>query len=240
MLRKYLPVAALAILLTGCSLPWSRQPTPTVVPVPTATAVPTGTPTRAPIATPPTATPTVPATATPTPIPATPTRAATPATPTAVATVGTPRTATSASPATTPTIGADYTVRDTSGLCQVTLPGNFRDDGGIWRVENEAGATLAGIPTGGFLDFDTATQLLIGNVGGQIGNYRETGRTREASDRLRITYTGQVFGVSGGGIIYQQQFGQSICGLILFAADGQQTRYAPTFERIIASFAAAR
>ncbi len=122
----------------------------------------------------------------------------------------------------------------------MTLPGTFRDDGGIWRVGDEAGATLVGVTTGFLFDFDAATQFLVANIGTQIGDYRETGRTREATDRLRITYTGTVFNTPGGGVIMQRQFGNSVCAVILFAATNQQTRYAPTFERIIASFAAAR
>lgn len=240
-------VLTLTVLLAACNAPWSRQPTP--APVPTATAVPataprvarspTGVPTAGGrgTASPPAATlPVFTATRTPpTPARASPVATATRATP-----PGTPRASATASPAATRTVGPDYAIRDAAGLCQMTLPGQFRDDGGIWRVGDEAGVTLVGTPTGGFLDFDTATQLLVGNIGTQIGDYRETGRTREGADRLRITYTGQVFGVPGGGIIYQQQFGQTICGLVLFAAAGERARYAAPFERIIASFAAAR
>jgi hypothetical protein len=136
--------------------------------------------------------------------------------------------------------GAPYTIRDTSGLCQATVPATFRDDGGIWRVGDEAGVTLAGLATGGLLTFDQVTQLLVGNLGGQIGDYRETGRARDGDDRLRIAYTGRVLGVPGGGIVHQRQFGQTTCALILFAADGQGPRYAPVFEATIASLTPAR
>lgn len=181
-------------------------------------------PTATPSATPaPTATATLPPTAT-----ATPTRTP-PPTPTATAT-RTP----------TPTPIPDRTIRDGSGLCQATIPGTFRDDGGAWRVGDEAGVTLVGTAAGFLLDFDAATQLLTANLGAQIGDYRETGRAREAADRLRITYTGRVLGVPGGGVIYQRQSGQTICAAILFAATGQESRYAPTFERIIASLGPAR
>ena len=174
-----------------------------------------------------TATPTATTTSTPT---ATPTRTPTPS-PTATET---------RTPTATPTPIPDYTIRDSSGFCQATIPGAFRDDGGIWRIGEEAGVTLVGTIAGFLLDFDAATQLLTANIGAQIADYQETGRTREAEDRLRITYTGQVFGVPGGGIIYQRQFGQTICAVILFAANGQEARYASTFERIIASLAPAR
>src|SRR3954451_10353692 len=216
-MRRAMVVVCWLVALVACGRGAS---TPT--PPPTATAVPTSTPTRVP-----TATPTVAPTATSTPVPTST------ATPTATAT-STPRVTATA------TSAPDYTIRDTSGLCQATLPGAFRDDGGIWLVGDEACATLAGLATGGLLDFDTVTQLLVGNIGSQIGDYRETGRTREAGDRLRITYTGRVLGVPGSGIVYQRQFGQTMCGLVLFAAEGKQAQYAPTFERIIASLAAAR
>lgn len=100
--------------------------------------------------------------------------------------------------------------------------------------------TLAGLATGGILDFDTVTQLLVGNIGVQIADYREAGCSRESSDRLRIIYTGRVLGVPGGGIVHQRQFGQTMCGLVLFVADGQGPRYAAAFEGIIASLAATR
>jgi hypothetical protein len=193
--------------------------TPTITPTATATPLPTATVTASP-----TRVPTATSTYTPSPT-ATATRPPT-ASPTRL-------------PSATPTVPPDFTARDSSNLCQVTLPGTFRDDGGIWRVGNEAGVTLVGTTAGFLLDFDSATQLLTANIGSQIADYRETGRTREASDRLRITYTGRVFDVPGGGIIYQRQFGQSICAVILFAAGGQESRYAPTFERIITSFSAA-
>lgn len=194
--------------------------TPTVAPTATATPPPTATTTPSPTL-PPTATPTL--------------------TPSPTATATRPPTATATRlPSATPTIPPDFTARDASSLCQVTLPGTFRDDGGIWRVGDEAGVTLVGTTAGMLLDFDSATLLLTSNIGAQIGNYRETGRTREASDRLRITYTGSVFNVPGGGTIVQRQFGQNICAVILFAATGQETRYAQTFERIITSFSAAR
>jgi hypothetical protein len=197
---------------------------------PGATATPTITPTTA-------ATPTPTATTTPTPTP-TPTLS-----PTATATrmpTATPTATPTRLPSATPTVPPDFTVRDASNLCQVTLPGIFRDDGGIWRVGDEAGATLVGTAAGFLLDFDAATQLLTANIGSQIADYRETGRTREATDRLRITYTGRVFDVPGGGTIYQRQFGQTICALILFAATGQEARYAPMFERITASLGPVR
>jgi hypothetical protein len=131
-----------------------------------------------------------------------------------------------------------YTVRDAVGLCQVTLPGSFRDDGGIWRVDDEAGVTLVGTLTGGFIDFNTATNLLLSNFQSQVANFHETGRTREAPDRLRITYTADVFGAPGSGILYQRQFGQTICGVALFATQGKDQQYAPIFEDIIASLTA--
>jgi hypothetical protein len=197
-------------------------PIPTVTPTPTATMLPTATVTPSPTHTP---------TATPTFTPA----------PTATATATRPPTATATRlPSATPTVPTDFTARDAANLCQVTLPGTFRDDGGIWRVGNEAGVTLVGTTAGLLFDFDSATLLLTSNIGTQIADYRETGRTREAQDRLRITYTGRVFDVPGGGIIYQRQFGQNICAVILFAATGQESRYAPIFERIITSFAAAQ
>jgi hypothetical protein len=223
-MRRAIVVVCWLVALVACGRGAS-----TATPPPTATMVPTSTPTLTP-----TPTPTVAPTATNTPVPTSTPRPPTPTvTPTATAT-STPRSTA------TPTSAPDYTIRDTSGLCQVTLPGAFRDDGGIWRVGDEAGATLAGLATGGLLDFDTVTQLLVGNIGTQVADYRETGRTRESGDRLRITYTGRVLGVPGSGIVYQRQFGQTMCGLILFAADGKQAQYAPTFERIIASLAAAR
>jgi hypothetical protein len=194
--------------------------TPTVAPTATATTPPTATATASPTRLP-TATPTL----TPSPT-ATATRS-----PTATAT---------RLPSATATVPPDFTARDSSNLCQVTLPGTFRDDGGIWRVGNEAGVTLVGTTAGLLLDFDSATLLLTSNIGTQVADYRETGRTREADDRLRITYTGRVFDVPGGGIIYQRQFGQSICAVILFAATGQEARYTPVFERIIASFGPAK
>ena len=216
-MRRTLLVIVWLLALTACG---QQDATPTIPPTPTATATATATPTRAPTATPTaTATPTVTPTQTPTP------------TPTATAT---------RTPTATPTPIPDYTIRDSSVLCQATIPGAFRDDGGIWRVGDEAGVTLVGTPAGFLLDFDTATQLLIANIGTQIDDYRETGRTREANDRLRITYTGKVLGVPGGGIIYQRQAGQTICAVILFAATGQEARYAPTFERIIASLGPVR
>ena len=216
-MRRRLLIIAWLLALTACG---GQAATPTAAPTATAsataTAPPTSTATAVPTAT---ATPTVTPTRTPTPLP------------TATAT----RTATA-----TPTPIPDYTIRDGSGLCQATIPGAFRDDGGIWRVGDEAGVTLVGTTAGFLLDFDTATQLLMANIGTQIGDYRETGRTREASDRLRITYTGNVLGVPGSGIIYQQQFDQTICAVILFAATGQETRYASAFERIIASLGPVR
>lgn len=201
-------------------LPTAITPAPTA----TATAIPTAIPTATPLPTPTVTSTAPPPTATPTRTPA-PTATATPtARPVSV----------------TPTTTPPYTIRDSSGLCAATVPGAFRDDGGIWRVGDEAGVTLAGLPTGGALDFDTVTQLLVGNIGSQIGDYRETGRMREGSDRLRITYTGRVFGVPGGGTIYQRQFGPTMCALVLFAAEGQGPRYVAPFEGIIASLAPAR
>jgi hypothetical protein len=218
MWRAMLAICCLAALV-ACGGP-DATVTPTVAPTATATIPPTVTATPSPTRVP-TVTPTV------TPVP--------------TATATRPPTATATRlPSATPTVVPDFTARDASNLCQVTLPGTFRDDGGIWRVGDEAGVTLAGITAGFLLDFDAATQLLTANIGAQVADYRETGRTREATDRLRITYTGRVFDVPGGGIIYQQQFGQNICAVILFAASGQQSRYAPIFERIIASFGPAR
>jgi len=46
--------------------------------------------------------------------------------------------------------------------------------------------------------------------------------------------------VPGGGTIYQRQFGPTMCGLILFAADGQGPRYTTAFEGIIGSLRALR
>ena len=213
-LRYSLFATLLVVALGGCRgapLP-AAPPGATLVPtraLPTSTTVPTATATSVPTATP---------TATPTPLPT-----ATPQ--------PTPRpTATSIPP---------YTIRDSSGLCQATVPGAFTDDGGIWRVGNDAGVTLVGA-TAGLLDFDAMTQLLVSNIGTQVANYHETARTREAPDRLRITYTGQVFGVPGGGTIEQQQFGATICALVLFAATAAQARYTPTFAAIIASLGPVR
>lgn len=186
-----------------------------------------------------TATPTVAPTATPLPPPTATTTPSPTLAPIVIPTLTPSPTVTATRPP-TPTVPPDFTARDASNLCQVTLPGTFRDDGGIWRVGDEAGVTLVGTTAGILLDFDSATLLLTTNIGTQVGNYRETGRTREASDRLRITYTGSVFNVPGGGTIVQRQFGQNICAVILFAATGQETRYTQTFERIIASFSAAR
>jgi hypothetical protein len=216
MRRTIFAIAWLAALI-ACG---PQDATPTVVPTSTPATTATASPTRAPTAT---------ATATATPT-VTPTRTPTPQ-PTATAT---------RTPTATPTPIPDYTIRDSSGLCQATIPGAFRDDGGIWRVGDEAGVTLVGTTAGFLLDFDTATQLLIANIGTQIGDYRETGRTREASDRLRITYTGNVLGVPGGGTIYQRQFDQTICAVILFAGTGLEARYASAFERIIASLGPVR
>lgn len=131
-------------------------------------------------------------------------------------------------------------MRDSTGLCQITLPGAFVDDGGIWRVGNEAGVTLTSMPTGGFLDFDSATTLLLANFRALVADYQETGRTREDPERLRITYTGAIFGARGSGILYQRQFGQTICGLALYTAAGYEGRYAAMFERIITSLVAVR
>ena len=222
MRRAMLAICCLAALV-ACGGP-DATATPTIAPTFTATPSPTATATSSPTRTP-TPTPTLPPTAT-----ATATR-----TPTAAPTATPTR-----APTATPTVPPDFTARDASNLCQVTLPGTFRDDGGIWRVGDEAGATLVGTMAGFLLDFDAATQLLTANIGSQIADYRETGRTREAADRLRITYTGRVFNVPGGGTIYQRQYGQTICALILFAATGQEARYAPTFERIAASLGPAR
>lgn len=225
-LRASVVLLVLALLaLAACGITPTPTPAPTATPLPTATATatatPTATPTRTPTPTPvPTATATPTPTRTPTPTPS-PTRTATP----------------TVVPTATPT---PYAIRDSSALCEATVPGVFRDDGGIWRVGNEAGVTIVGTPTGGLLSFDAVTQLFLSNVGSQIADFHETGRTREGSDRLRITYTGRVFGVPGGGILYQQQFGSTMCGLILFAADGQGARYAATFEGIIASLRALR
>jgi hypothetical protein len=213
--RWHLLAVTLVLALGGCRGAPVPVATPGATLMPThvlATATPVPTATVAPTATP---------TATPTPLPtATPQPTPTPL-----------PTATSVPP---------YAIRDSSGLCQATVPGAFTDDGGIWRVGNEAGVTLVGAATQGVLDFDTVTQLLVSNIGTQVADYHETGRTREASDRLRITYTGQVFGVSGGGTIYQQQFGPTICALVLFAATAAQARYTPIFAAIIASLAPVR
>lgn len=213
MWRYTLPLLAI-LALVACGArptPTPTAPAPTATPLPTATAVPTATPTATPTRVP-TSTPTV-----------TPSPTRTP-TPTVV-------------PTATPT---PYMIRDSSALCQATVPGIFRDDGGVWRVGNDAGVTIVGTPTGGLLSFDAVTQLLVNNAGPQISDFRETGRTREGDDRLRVTYAGKVFGVPGGGLIYQRQFGQTMCGLILFAAEGQGPRYAPVFEGIIGSLTALR
>jgi hypothetical protein len=232
-------LTALAILALLALVACGTTPTPT--PTATATATPLPTATLTPTATP-TATPLPTATLTPTPAPtATPLPTLTPtATPTATPTITPSPTRTptpTAIPTATPT---PYAVRDASALCEVTVPGAFRDDGGIWRVGDEAGVTIVGTPTGGLLSFDAVTQLFLSNVGAQIGEFRETGRTREGEERLRIAYTGRVFGVPGGGSIYQRQFGPTMCGLILFAADGQGPRYTAAFEGIISSLRALR
>ena len=211
-------VVILALLaLAACGAAPIPLPAPTATPLPTATATATATPVPTATATP-TATPTPIPTVTPTP---SPTRTPTP----------------TVIPTATPT---PYAIRDSAALCEATVPGGFRDDGGIWRVGNDAGVTIVGTPTGGLLSFDAVTQLFLANVGSQIEDFHETGRTRESSDRLRIMYTGKVFGVPGDGIIYQQQFGSTACGLILFAATGYGPRYAPAFEGIIASLRALR
>jgi len=220
-------LASLALLmLAACGEMPTPTPAPTAMPLPTATAtataipLPTATFTPSPTATlVPTATPTPAPTSTPTVTPS-PTRTPTP----------------TVIPTATPT---PYAIRDSSALCEATVPGAFRDDGGIWRVGNEAGVTIVGTPTSGLLSFDAVTQLFLSNVGAQIGDFRETGRTRDGDDRLRIAYTGKVFGVPGGGTIYQRQFGQTMCGLILFA-DGQGPRYMGAFEGIINSLRALR
>lgn len=222
MRRAILTVCCLLVLVT-CGGP-AATVTPTVTPTPSATLPPTATATPSPTRFP-TFTPTLSPTAT-----ASPTR-----TPTSPPTVTPTRV-----PTVTPTVPPDFTARDASNLCQVTLPGTFRDDGGIWRVGDEAGATLVGTTAGFLLDFDAATELLTANIGTQVADYRETSRTREASDRLRITYTGRVFNVPGGGVIYQRQSGQTICAVILFASTAAQPRYTATFERIIATLGPAR
>lgn len=209
-MKRRLAVLCWVMILAACG--GTAVPSPTVAPTaaPTATATPTATNT-------PTSTPTATPTRTPTPLP------------TATATW-------------TPTATAlpDYTIRDSSGFCQASIPGAFREDGGIWRDGNDAGVTIVGTIAGFLLDFDGATQLLTSNIGAQVDDYREVKRTREANDRLRITYTGKVSGVPGSGIIYQRQSGQTICAVILFAATGQEARYAPAFERVIASLGTAR
>ena len=234
MTRRSLPIAVvtLALLaLAACGATPTPTPAPTATPLPTATATATATPlptaTLTPTATP-SPTPTLVPTATPSP---TPTRIPT-------ATPSPTRTPTpTVTPTATPT---PYGIRDSSALCEATVPGAFRDDGGIWRVGNEAGVTIVGTPTGGLLSFDAVTQLFLNNVGAQISDFHETGRNHEGSDRLRIAYTGKVLGVPGGGTIYQRQFGPTMCGLILFAADGQGSRYTGAFEGIIASLRALR
>ena len=209
-LSVFLLIPAL-LALAACGAAPALAPAPTAMPLPTATAIP------------PTPTPVPTATATPTPLP----------TPTPTATPSPTRTPTpTVMPTATPT---PYAIRDSSALCEATVPGVFWDDGGIWRVGNDAGVAIVGTPTGGLLSFDAVTQLFLANLGTQIEDFRETGRTREGNDRLRITYTGKVFGVPGDGLIYQELFGQTMCGLILFAADGYGPRYAPVFEAIIAS-----
>jgi len=221
MRRCTLPfLASLALLaLAACGAAPTPTPAPTATPLPTATAAATATP--VPTAT---LTPTATPSPTPTPTPA-PTRTPTVTpTPTVI-------------PTATPT---PYAIRDSSALCEATVPGAFRDDGGIWRVGNEAGVTIVGTPTSGLLSFDAVTQLFLSNVRSQIGDFRETGRTRDGDDRLRIAYTGKVLGVPGGGTVYQRQFGQTMCGLILFAADGQGPRYTTAFEGIINSLRALR
>ncbi len=223
-------VVSLALLaLAACGATPTPTPAPTATPRPTATATatPLSTATLTPTATP-SPTPTLVPTATPSP---TPTRIPT-------ATPSPTRTPTpTVTPTATPT---PYAIRDSSALCETTVPGDFRDDGGIWRVGNAAGVTIVGTPTGGLLSFDAVTQLFLNNVGAQIADFHETGRTREDSEHLRIAYTGKVFGVAGGGTIYQRQFGPTMCGLILFAADGQGPRYTAAFEDIIRNLRALR
>ncbi len=225
-------VVSLALLaLAACGATPTPTPAPTATPQPTATLTPTATPSP---------TPTLVPTATPSPTPTlVPTATLTPSptrTPTA-----TPSPTRTPTPTVTPTATPfPYAIRDSSALCEATVPGAFRDDGGIWRVGNEAGVTIVATPTGGLLSFDAVTQLFLNNVGAQLTDFRETGRTRDGDDRLRIAYTGRVLGVPGGGVIYQRQFGQTMCGLILFAADGQGARYTTTFEGIIGSLRALR
>ncbi len=221
-------VVSLALLaLAACGA------TPTPTPAPTATATATATATLQPTAT---LTPT----ATPSPIPTLVPTATPSPTPTLVPTA-TPSPTRTPTPTVTPTATpSPYAIRDSSALCEAMVPGAFRDDGGIWRVGNEAGVTIVATPTGGLLSFDAVTQLFLNNVGAQLTDFRETGRTRDGDDRLRIAYTGRVLGVPGGGVIYQRQFGQTMCGLILFAADGQGARYTTTFEGIIGGLRALR
>lgn len=227
-------VVSLALLaLAACGVTPTPTPAPTATPLPTATATATATATPLPTATltptaTPSPTPTLVPTATPSP---TPTRIPT----------ATPSPTSTPTPTVTPTATpTPYAIRDSSALCETTVPGAFRDDGGIWRVGDAAGVTIVGTPTGGLLSFDAVTQLFLNNVGAQITDFHETGRTRESDDRLRIAYTGKVFGVPGGGTIYQRQFGPTMCGLILFAADGQGPRYTAAFEEIIRNLRALR
>ena len=59
-----------------------------------------------------------------------------------------------------------------------------------------------GVTAGFLLDFDAATQLLVANIGSQIGDYRETGRTREAADDFA---TFAVAGVEGAIVLCRAQ-----------------------------------
>jgi len=235
-----LSLAVLALVaLVACGtavLPTPLPATTTTIvptPAPTATPLPTLTPTPAP-----TRTPTVMPTATPAPTP-TPSPTLTPL-PTATPTPAPTRTPTATPSPTRAATPTPYVLRDSSALYEATVPGAFRDDGGIWRVGDEAGVTIVATPTGGLLSFDAVTQLFLSNIGAQISDFRETGRTREGDDHLRIAYTGKVFGVPGGGVLYQRQFGPTMCGLILFAADGQGPRYTGAFGEIIANLRALR
>lgn len=63
------------------------------------------------------------------------------------------------------TSGSPYAIRDTSGLTQATVSGRARDDGGIWRVGDGVGVTVAGLAAGDPLTFDQVTRLLVSSFG---------------------------------------------------------------------------
>ncbi len=224
---RYPTVAIVLVLLAACGGVGTEPPTPT----PTATRPPASAPRQAataggatsPPATRPTAGgPASPAATRPPPPPPPALRRQGPPTPRAVGT---------ATPALT------QTVRGEMGRCQARLPEQFRQEGRAWRVGDEAAVTLSSAPTPGLgvVDVEAVSGPVVDRVRGEVGDFRETGRTRAGPDRLRIRFTGTLRDQPGRGLIYERQFDQAICVLVLAAAEGQWPHYEPLFERIIAS-----